>query len=50
VLFVLNAIRTDIPGRIIQGNNQQVINYANKYLPVIQMHLQEAQNIQQLIQ
>lgn len=32
------------------GNNQQVINYANKYLPVIEMHLQEAQMIQQTIQ
>ncbi|MBV9962789.1 MAG: DUF4142 domain-containing protein [Parafilimonas sp.] len=29
------------------GNNQQIKNYANKYLPVIQMHLQEAQSIQQ---
>jgi putative membrane protein len=32
------------------GNNQQVKNYANKYLPVIQMHLQEAQNIQTAVQ
>ena len=32
------------------GNNQQIKNYANKYLPVIQMHLQEAQSIQQRIQ
>ena len=28
------------------GNNQQLINYVNKYLPLIQMHLQEAQTIQ----
>lgn len=32
------------------GNNQQVKNYANKYLPILQMHLQEAQSIQQTIQ
>jgi len=32
------------------GNNQQVLNYAAKYLPIIQMHLQEAQSIQQTIQ
>lgn len=32
------------------GNNQQAINYANKYLPVIQMHLAEAQRIRQQIQ
>jgi len=32
------------------GNNQQVINYAQRNLPVIQMHLQEAQRIQQQIQ
>ena len=31
------------------GNNQQVKNYANKNLPVIQMHLQMAQTIQALI-
>jgi putative membrane protein len=32
------------------GNNKQVKDYANKNLPIIQMHLQEAQSIQQLIQ
>lgn len=32
------------------GNNQQVKAYANKYLPIIQMHLQEAQTIQQAIE
>ena len=32
------------------GNNSQVINYANKNLPIIQMHLQEAQTIQQAIE
>ena len=31
------------------GNNQQVKNYANQKLPVIQMHLQEAQSIQAAI-
>lgn len=31
------------------GNNYEVRNYANKYLPIIQMHLQDAQNIQQQI-
>jgi putative membrane protein len=32
------------------GNNHQLLEYAAKYLPVIQMHLQEAQSIQQRIQ
>jgi putative membrane protein len=32
------------------GNNQQIKDYANKNLPVIEMHLQEAQSIQQTIQ
>jgi putative membrane protein len=32
------------------GNNQEIKNYANKYLPIIEMHLQDAQNIQQQIQ
>jgi putative membrane protein len=32
------------------GNNAQVKAYANKNLPIIQMHLQEAQSIQQRIQ
>jgi putative membrane protein len=32
------------------GNNQQIKDYAQKYLPVIQMHLQEAQSIQQTIE
>jgi len=32
------------------GNNQQLKSYANQYLPVIQMHLQEAQRIQQTLQ
>jgi putative membrane protein len=35
---------------ISAGNNQQIKNYAQTYLPVIQMHLQEAQSIQQMIQ
>jgi putative membrane protein len=32
------------------GNNQQVLDFARKNLPVIQMHLQEAQSIQQQVQ
>jgi len=32
------------------GNNQEIKRYANTYLPIIQMHLQEAQSIQQTIQ
>lgn len=35
---------------ISNGNNQQVKNYANKYLPVIQTHLQHAQSIQAAVQ
>jgi putative membrane protein len=35
---------------ISAGNNQQIKNYAQTYLPVIQMRLQEAQTIQQMIQ
>ncbi len=31
------------------GNNQEIRNYANKYLPIIQMHLQDAQSIQQQV-
>lgn len=32
------------------GSNQEVLNYAQKHLPIIQMHLQEAQTIQQAIE
>lgn len=35
---------------LASGNNQQVKDYANKYLPVIQMHLAMAQRIQLQIQ
>ena len=31
------------------GNNQEIKNFANTNLPIIQMHLQEAQTIQQEI-
>lgn len=35
---------------ISSGNNKQVLDFARKNLPIIQMHLQEAQSIQQQIQ
>jgi len=31
------------------GNNLEIINYANKYLPMIQSHLKEAQDIDDLL-
>ena len=34
---------------LASGNNTQVKNYATKYLPKIQMHLEEAQRIQLLV-
>lgn len=34
---------------LASGNNMQVKNYATKYLPKIQMHLEEAQRIQLLV-
>ena len=39
----------DFNYQIAEGNNQQLVNYAHKYLPVIQMHLQEALNIQEML-
>jgi putative membrane protein len=33
-----------------EGNNQLVLNYAQQNLPIIEMHLEEAQTIQQSIQ
>ena len=45
-MTAVNLYQTEISA----GNNQQIVNYAQKYLPVIQMHLQEAESIQQMIQ
>ena len=45
-MITIDIFQQEISG----GNNQQVLDYARKNLPIIQMHLQEAQSIQQQIQ
>ena len=49
--YIINQIKdhqaaiSDFQNEISEGNQSDVINYANKYLPTLQMHLQMADSI-----
>ena len=50
-VYIMNQIKdhqaaiSDFQNEISEGNQSDVINYANKYLPKLQMHLQIADSI-----
>lgn len=50
-VYIMNQIKdhqaaiSDFQNEISEGNQSDVINYANKYLPKLQMHLQMADSI-----
>ncbi len=50
-VYIMNQIKdhqaaiADFQNEISEGNQSDVINYANKYLPKLQMHLQMADSI-----
>jgi len=50
-VYIMNQIKdhqaaiSDFQNEISEGNQSEVINYANKYLPKLQMHLQMADSI-----